>query len=466
MLLGLESRNKFALRAVTAALLGCTLVVAGCKRDAVEAIPRAALFPNKPAAGDPVRHNPFGALARAKAILEIEPNDGPETAQLLAVQTVISAAVGPPGDVPGASDWYALDTTVGAGQVLRLSLLQAPKCAVLTITDGDGKTLQRAITRGGRVVLDHLQPSATMQFATVLCRANSAAKPQPAGGNYRLQLSSRPSVPGEELEPNDSLGTASPGLAIGASVQGTLAHRRDTDRWRLPTAAEPDGQPLTLSVTGLPGVGLQLKGFGADGVQLFKRRGGRGEPLLIPNFNRAMRGATSLGLNAVGGRTSDHVYVLALREQLPTAAAAVTGSEPSDRRSEANVIALDHTERGIIDGAGDVDWFALDVAIGTALEVTLRCPRTVKARLVAHVGDGAPAWATAGSEGATLKLPRLVAAAERVWIRIHGVGKSHDPGEAYQLEVANMSALDDALDLSGLATPDLATVATPSAHAD
>ena len=440
---------------VVAALL--TVAPWGCKRDADAPLPADQLFPKKPRSpASPLP--PFGGLQRLTEVAETEPNDDRAHAQPLAVGTVIHGQLSPGRLAPGADDWYAIDPSVSPGAAMRLELRDAPGCAVLTLTDRDGQLRQRATMAGGAAVLNHLAPRVSGVFAHVRCDPE-----RPRGkrghGAYRLLLSSRPRMPTEEVEPNDRVGQEVLSVDRATPVQGTIGRAGDVDLWR---ATMAEREVVTLSLTGLPGLLAVLQVRDERGEVVLQRRGLKGQPIVIPNLSPPQTTVLAAVL-ARGDATSEHSYALAI-QPASDAIRRLDEREPNDTRATAGLLAMDRPATGVIDSPNDVDWWEVITVPGTALGVTLRCPEGVKARLVVHPGDGKPVWATAASGGATLRLERVPALAEKVGVRVHGIGRDHDVLLPYQLEVANLSAVDAALDLGDGATPASPGAAATATH--
>lgn len=455
--------NRIRPLRVLAVVLSVVALTTSCKRDADARLPASSLFPKTPPTGQKHSANPFGALSRAETVAEVEPNDAPEQSQPLPPNTIIAGTIGPPGNVPGAQDWFAIAQSPNSQSVLRLELRSTVDCAEIALIADDGQVVQTTSIAGGVAVLDQLASARQARFVRVRCVAQGRGKRQPTGGPYQLQLQSRPRDEGEEREPNETAATSSVTLKPGRDAVGTLAHARDIDLWplELPVLAEGDagktGSGLMLAVTGVPGVSIELQLRAPDGTIRLQRRGTRGAALAIPNLDtRLLAPGTLAALIARRGANAEQRYVISIGPAPEELLATVTEREPNDRRDAANLLTLQAQEHGLLDGPKDVDWFALDVDPGTDLTVTLRCPATVKARLVVHHGPGKPVWKTAESAGAEVQIERVTASQERVWVRVHAVGNDHSTSATYELEATNLTALDAALDLSGLATEQLA----------
>jgi len=457
------------------ALFAVGLALAGCKREAHEQLRASTLFPKTPGGAENGGDPAFGAMARATEVAEVEPNDGLAKAQKLPASAVVKGTVGPPGDVPGATDFYAIPGHPGAGRVARIELIEAPACTEIAVFSvGSSTPLQVGrVAKTGRSVLDAVGLTAAGLVVRIRCVAGKKDERAPVGGGYRLRTGSRTRTAGEEQEPNEKPLASGPVVAPGQVIQATLSRPGDVDVFSLRTGdAGSARQPLTLAVAGVPNVIIGVELRQADGQVRLKRVSTRGRGISIPNLAPGLlRGVDSVAVAAISGAQADHRYAVALSPPDCAGAAGCLGGrvderEPNDRRADAAMLRFDHRLKGLLDGRKDADWYAIDVDPGTTVGFTVKPPEGVRAKVMVSSPPSEPLWVIGPHKGGVVEVARYVAGGPRVYVRVMGVKGSHDPAAAYSIEAANISEVDAALDLSGLVTPTLAPAATPVVTAD
>jgi hypothetical protein len=183
-----------------------------------------------------------------------------------------------------------------------------------------------------------------------------------AGIGGWLWLDSKKSM-GRESEPNDTWDQANP-LGPQNDATGVIGKRRsgtaaDQDCYRMPPVKDTDD--VTVQVTGVPNMDLQVSLHAADGSALLTQshRGrGRGEELRHPGLRKTLRAlciTEYLPAGAVASESLSDKYTLHVLVQ---AGHAGLEQEPNDD-GPGNEIAPDALVSASLDGEGDRDVFAL-----------------------------------------------------------------------------------------------------------
>ncbi len=440
-------------------LVGLLLLASACKRDADAPLPRGTLYPKPtaPAPRDPGAGR--GVLERATLASEAEPNDTRIQALELSDNTIVQGTFSAPAAAPKAAgkrrkrprrrvldaDWYRLPASEAPGLISRLELRDAPACARLELWPAKGaKAWVRALrVRRQRPVLDAWRRQGGDLLVRVFCLAR---EPPPQGERgYRLAVSSRQRRLDEETEPNDNPGPQTALVPLGQGVQGTLAHLKDADVFRLDLSAAPPGEALVLGVTGIPGVSLAVTLYDETGEKvLLERRPPRGTGMLVPNLDVRRTGAQPvLHIATLSGIGPDAPYAASIRPLLPVGCPVQAECpervpierEPDDRASQAMGITYGSLITGVVDGPGDVDWYAIDGQAGQVASVALTSPSGLALSLA--VSDGANPWAeiVAAEPGQPLVFAGWLLKQRRFHVRIAAVGATFDRSQSYLLRV-------------------------------
>lgn len=393
-----------------AALALCWIVgLAGaCRRDADQPIAHAQLFPDAAPAATPQTDSAKGAVARAEALVESEPNDAPDRAQSVSGMALVAgqlaASTEPAADAAAAEpetkakkpkspkplglldqDWYRLPATP-AGNLVQIELRDAPFCAELELFDDAGRSVVRRarMVKNSRPVLPSLGPGARASLVRVSCKGKE-------GGAYTLAVYTRPALPGEELEPNDAPAPDLQILRLGQTLQGTIAPAQDVDLYVLDTAGMTAGDALVLSATGSPDVDWEVRLLDPLTHQtLLARKPPRGQGLIVPNLDIGrLQPGTLVQLKGIAGQAPDTPYAVALQLYLPPGCAAqadcrdrVPGErEPNDLPDHAFPVAYSEVGAnrvaGVIDGAGDVDWLVVQGLAGQVATARIEAPASM-----------------------------------------------------------------------------------------
>jgi hypothetical protein len=206
---------------------------------------------------------------------EVEPNDDPAHAQALAA------------DAEGGAGSVSVAGTLGRGDVdvykyaaavpVELDVEVTPPERVdvkLEILRPDGSVLARSDT-GKRREAERL-PNEFVPSGTALVRLSAGKGDANLDEPYRLTITARPPEPGAEQEPNDTVATPTT-LPAGAVGSGLIAPRGDVDFWRAAATPDADGN-VSVSVGGVPGLGLDVKVRSAAGKELGRFKVAAGAP--------------------------------------------------------------------------------------------------------------------------------------------------------------------------------------------
>jgi hypothetical protein len=199
-----------------------------------------------------VRYNLRARTELPKAGGELEPNDDAAHANPIADGTVTGYIAR--GDV----DVYRY--TAAAAEPMELDVEAAPPERVdlklEVIREPDGLLLLRADS-GKRHEPERLANLYAPAGGALLIRIAAAKGDANLDEPYRLTVTSHPSEPGAEHEPNGTAASATP-LAAGAAGTGLIFPRGDVDYWQVSAPADADGN-VALTTTGIAGTTLELR---------------------------------------------------------------------------------------------------------------------------------------------------------------------------------------------------------------
>jgi hypothetical protein len=221
-----------------------------------------------------VRYNLRLRAELPKAGGEVEPNDDPAHAQAI-------TDVGEGGSVNVAGYLGRGDVDVysyAAPTPVELDVEATPPERVdlkLEILKPDG-TVVAKVDAGKRREPERL-PNVFVPGGSALIRLSAGKGDGNPDEPYRLSIAARPPEPGAEREPNDTIATPT-ALPAGAVGSGLVAPRGDVDFWQATGAPDADGN-VTVSVTGVPGLTLDVKVKGQSGKELARfKAAGAGAP--------------------------------------------------------------------------------------------------------------------------------------------------------------------------------------------
>ena len=376
--------------ALTVALLS----LAGCTRPPTAAVDAGAKAPAGP-----------------RAVAEVEPNGDAAHAQKLTGAVDVAGTLAAPAGKKADADWYALDPALGS---VAVRVDPAPPLdVVLELYDADGvkRMTQDAALGGGSEVIHGVTP-----IKAAFVRVVSKDK---APGAYHLEVTPEPpsAVASTEQEPDDRAADAS-ALVPGAPVRGYLSDPGDDDWYALqlssadggsdagaaamaPAAVGPvdagsnpalavdggavdagavDAGPppapptlLHLTVTGVPGVRLEVSVVNAAEAVLFKVRGGEpGQGVEVRNLAlRAPDRAFYVVVRSAwvgAGKQAKRFASMDVPYQLTAELSVAQGQvelEPDDDVDHATPVSLTTGQArltGFLTPASDVDAFRITSA--------------------------------------------------------------------------------------------------------
>jgi hypothetical protein len=332
-------------------------------------------------------------VAGPKQLTEVEPNDRPEQAMVIAEPSVIAANLGADPSKPD-EDWYLLAPPAPRSVDLTVSGIPGAD-VMLEIYDTDRNRLV-AVNSEGEGKPERL-PNLVVK-GKLLVRVTSAKRG--SGGAYTLSaLFSEPAA-GFETEPNDRAADAN-SLPVGQPISGFMGHSGDEDWYRYELApaeaasaapasvsdgGEGAGGPpspsadagsaqqaaseprtaLRIELTGVEGVRFDLQVLSEAQAPLFQARGNEGEGLSLRNIG--VRTADRIvyvviksawfgtGKEARRGYNPNKPYTLTVSREEAGANAEL---EPNDEISKATPLPLNGFREGFISPKGDVDYYVL-----------------------------------------------------------------------------------------------------------
>ncbi len=440
----------------------CLVSLVGCKRHADQPLPESSLFPAPPPLEqEQAGPSSEGILQRARLLQEVEPNDSPDLAQDLEDHVVVTGNHRGRGDQDGAkapapkkrrgrwrtldTDWFVLPNLGDTDKVSRIELHDASKCADVTVFDAatPKRTLQRATwRRRGRPVISALSRRSGKLLIRVRCRVRNKKIEADLPGPYQLAISTRLRNPSEEAEPNDRASDALVAVETGQHSQGALTNPGDIDLWRLRPSNALPGQAWMLTVTGVPGVKMSIALLRGDGQLLLQRSPARGLGLTLPNLSAdILEDNGLLRISARSSSASDTSYAMLFQPLLPVGCAAQSECpqripserEPNDEVSTSQKITAGTGVTGVIDSAGDQDWFEISSGEGSVVSLALTAPDGIKAELTA--GSGTTTWGTIGQGAGE---PRIQWAGWRIadgrfFVRVAALDGAFDARRSYRL---------------------------------
>ena len=438
--------------ALCVATVACT--VPGCRRDAQQPINPQHLFPDAGATALAPPMSAAGALLRAELVKEREPNERPDEAQPVSSNALIEGeltTLPPTSAMPSRAakgkkarsaavkdaDWYRLAATP-PGQLAQIDLREGPACAQLELFDDTGKTLiARARSHGGvRPVLPSIAADAHASLVRVSCDGDG-------DGPYKLAVFTRVARSDEELEPNGVARQTSQALLAGRSLQGTLAPEADVDVFVLDFSSAAGADVWVLSVTGVPGVAMELSLLEPGVAEpLLVRRGAKDAGIVVPDLALSrLPKRTLLQLKALSGQAPDQPYVLTLAPLLPPGCARQpecvdrlpVEREPNETRMTAQQLPAGKPVNGFLDSQGDVDVLELSCAPGAVLRLVATPPADVTLEL--QVGDGPDTRLVEGTgRGVPVVIAGVQASTGRLAVVLRAKGDGVKANEPWRLE--------------------------------
>jgi hypothetical protein len=401
--------------------------------------------------------------AGPQTLTEKEPNDGPDTALVIAGSSVVEATLGADAQKPD-EDWYALKSALPRTVDLTVTTPMGGDVA-LEVMDATRATLATVNAQGpgGEERLPNLDVSGTVLVRVVTMKKG-------VGGAYTVTALFRDRQPGFELEPNERRVDATQ-VQLGQAVSGFLSHPSDVDlfRFELPAPAGVDPAPLDeavdagddagviedaglppdagsapeprlalrVDVSALPGVAFDLQVLTEAEAVLFQARSREASGLSLRNVGVrqsdrvlyvALRSAPlSAAKDAKKGFTVDRSYTLTV---VPEEAGASAEYEPNDELGKATDLPPNSYREGFINPRGDVDFFKLTTDGPSIVKATVSGVDKVDLQLsVVRPVDGKPDEVLLkANEGATKEPEQLnnVRCDGVCWFRVEAVARKVD----------------------------------------
>lgn len=435
---------------------------------------RRSRFPSRGDAAAVVVVVPRNDAAGPPKVLEQEPNDSPEQAQLLglnsdwpilSVEGVVSGSGEGKGKdvdvfkllVPGhrqdpvelaaapdsaqsadprlSARRLAVEIAAGPGSGLSLQLLDEGLKSLETISvdGGDVAGMPNMAAMSGRTYYFRVK---------AMSKTGKVQESQAAGSTYKLTVQLGDFESSEEREPNGSLETAQPLALVGtADFAGLHGWPHDQDFYRIPA---PDiASALDIELEAVEGVSAGLQVLGGDGTRIASGKGRKGERLALHNVTIpaavADAGARARDLYVVVRAESGHNrtqrYVLHLTLGMLKQNAEI---EPNDNPTRATEV-HDGSITGFLP-VGDVDYFRYTGEGQREVSFEVACPSRVRGKLeVVRPSDGQVLGA------AEAKKPRqmvvvtgITSLGEPLLVRLSQGRGDGNPNEPYLLKVSSV----------------------------
>ena len=442
--------------------LALVLCVESCRRSR---------FPSRGDAAAVVVVVPHNDAASAPRVLEQEPNDSPEQAQLLAINPDwpvlgVEGALAGPGEgkgkdvdvfkllVPGRRQDPAMAPPDSAPSddprlsARRLSLEIASGGGAglsLQLLDDGLKSLETVWVDPGDIA--GMPNMAALPGRTYYFRVKAMARPgktvdtSPAGSTYKLTVQLGDFELSEEREPNDGLESAQPLILIGsADFAGLFGWQHDQDFYRIPLPEVASA--LDIELDGVEGVAAGIQVLSGGGAKIAAGKGRRGERLALHNVTipaalaDAGAGAKYLyvALRGESGHNRTQRYVVHLTMGTLRQDAEI---EPNDSPTHATTV-RDGTITGFLP-VGDVDYFRYVGDGQREVSFEVSCPARVRGKLEAvRPSDGQVLGEAAANKARqSVVLARIPSLGEPLLVRLSQGKGDGNPNEPYSLTVSS-----------------------------
>jgi len=447
-------------------VLALVLSVGSCRRSR---------FPSRGDAAAVVVVVPRNDAAGPPRVLEQEPNDSPEQAQLLNINPdwpvlSVEGGLSGPGEgkgrdvdvfkvlVPGqrqdpAASAGAPDSAQSAdprlsARRLTVEIASGPGSGLsLQLLDDGLKSLETISVDGGDVA--GMPNMAALPGRTYYLRVKATAKPgkaqepQPGASTYKLTVQLGDFEISEEREPNDGLETAQPLALVGtADFAGLYGWQHDQDFYRI--AAPEVASALDIELDAVEGVSAGLQVLSGSGTRIAAGKGRKGERLALHNVTIpagvADAGASARALYVVVRAESGHNrtqrYVLHLALGMLKQDAEI---EPND-----NPVNATQVHDGSITGfltVGDVDYFRYVGDGQREVSFEVSCPSRVRGKLqIIRPSDGQVLGATeAKKPRQTVTLANIPSLGEPLLVRLSQGRGDGNPNEPYSFKISSVA---------------------------
>ena len=455
------------------AVLALLLAGTSCRRPRFpprgDAAAVVVVVPRKDAAGPP-------------KVIEQEPNDSPEQAQILAINAewpVVSleGSLSAPGEakgkdvdvfkflVPGSrlepapappsadsgrtSDdpralarRLSLDIAAEGGAGLSVQILDEAlkSMAVISVESGETAGMPNIAVSPGRIYYFRIKP--------VVAKAAKSAKaarpedvPLPAC-NYKLTVQIGDFEIADEREPNDTRETANPVAVVGtAELAGYHGWHHDQDFYRIASPEVLSGMDVDLDA--VEGVAASLQVLDGSGGRLAFGKGRKGERLALRNVT--VRAATAdsdvasrnvyVMVRGESGYNRHQRYVLRITLAAPRLDAEV---EPNDSPESATPV-KDGTISGFLP-VGDVDYFRYEGEGQRDVNFEVAFPARVRGKLGAfRPGNSQPIGAAEAEKARqTVVLPGIATLGQPVVLRVSQGKADGNANDPYTLNITSV----------------------------
>jgi hypothetical protein len=421
------------------------------------------VVPRKDAAGPP-------------RVEELEPNDSPEQAQLLAINPdwpVINVEGTLPGPgngkgkdidvykllVPGlrqdsaglaaAQDSAAPEDPRMSARRLMLDLAAGGDAGLsLQLLDDDLRSVETiSVDAGGSAGMPNM---AALPGHTYYFRIKAVAKPgkmadaKPLASTYKLTVQLGDFELSEEREPNDGLDTAQPLAMVGAAdFAGYFGWTHDQDYYRI--AAPQIVSALDLELDAVEGVAAGLEVLDGGGARIAAGKGRKGERLALHNVTVPAAGADAgpgtrflyVVVRAEFGQNRTQRYVLHLTMGLIRQGVEI---EPNDNPTSATAV-RDGTITGFLP-LGDVDYFLYTGEKQREVAFELTCPAHVRGKMeVVRQSDGKVLGsAEAKKAHQTVAIAGVPSLGEPLLVRLSQGRRDGNPNQPYVLKISSAAS--------------------------
>ena len=440
--------------AVTAGLMGCgERGGARMQPDAASGVASPHPGPVADAGGAPP--SPGSAVVEATptpsppAAVDLEPNDDWATAISLSPGVPATGILAAPDDpMVGDQDWYRVDVPGDQPALMRVALTGADDLDLVLEWMPDAPTrgrpraqVQADVHEGepGPEGLGALRVSPGPVYLRVREAWYRGRARTGSSRPYTLSVELAPWAAGMEAEPDDTAADAIP-TALGKVGRGTLGHISDRDVWRIALDGSTAGQPLSVAVTGVPGVQMAVSVAFPNAAQdaaliLGKAAADHGlvfRHLAVPEPRPE---ALLVTVRALAGAALDVPYELLVEVEPETDESVEV--EPNDSVTRARPL-VEGRVVGHIDRAGDEDHFSVVVTAPTALHALLAPPIELDLALELIGPDGRRARHIDEGRAGDGEILRAFGVTVGTWtlvVRGHG-GRAFDSRQPYVLEVS------------------------------
>jgi hypothetical protein len=429
-------------------------------------------FPSRGDAAAVVVVAPRTDAAGPPKVMEQEPNDSPEQAQLLAINAdwpVVSVVGTLSGTGAGAGkDVDVFKLMVPGGRLGPDKLAPSPDSS----PSDDSRSLARRLTleiaaeAGMGLSLQLLDETlklletvtvdvgeaagmpnmAVLPGRTYYFRVRAVAKPAKAAelvatSKYKLTVQLGDFEAGDEREPNDGMDSAEAVTVSGtAELAGFHGWQHDQDFYRISAPDVPSA--LELELDAVEGVTAGLQVLDGSGARIAVGRGRRGERVGLHNVSAPVA-ATDAGAAArffyvvvrgEAGQNRTQRYVLHLSMGAPRADSEI---EPNDNPAKATSI-----HDGVLTGflpVGDVDYFRYTGEGQREVSIEFATPARVRAKLdVIRQSNGQTiASAEARKAREPVALSRIPTLGEPLLLRLSQGKGDGNPNESYSLKISS-----------------------------